>query len=636
MEINTKYLNAALLGSGLGTSIKAICDSVENNILNLNLECIVNNSFGNTTIKKIADEFNIQYENFFWNKNEYSRNLYEKELISLLKNYNVNFVILAGWNHLVSDEFIKSFKYVINLHPALPNSYIGQNCIVQAYDDFQKGKIKFTGSMVHHVSKETDRGEVICSIKIPIYSKDTLKDLGSRQKSYEKGLLIQGIQCIISKYNDELIENLNKQVYVGKVRTVEDIGYNLLLLSTSDRLSAFDRYVCDVPYKGFILNQLSNWWFSNTKDIINNHYLYSKNNFMVVKKTNPIKLEIIIRAYMTGSSNTSIWSMYKKGEREMYGIKFRDGYVKNEKLDNIIITPTTKGEHDYPITEDQIISHNFLTKDEYSFIKTKAIELFTRGQQIADESGFILVDTKYEFGKLDSGEIILIDEIHTCDSSRYWLKETYQNKFENGLEPDKLDKDCIRDWIKKQCNPYEDNLPNVPNEVIENVSNVYKTYYEKLTKLNVEENVNKISKNEFLEDYFKTTHDNLVVILAGSVSDKEHVNKIVKCLDDYNIASLEYYSSAHKNTSKVLEIINFFNEQNRKIIFVTVAGLSNALSGVTSCNTHYPVIACPPFKNNDDMMVNINSTLQCPSKVPVMTILKPLNVALSIHKIFNL
>ena len=215
----------------------------------------------------------------------------------------------------------------------------------------------------------------------------------------------------------------------------------------------------------------------------------------------------------------------------MYGLNFRDGYVKNQKLDEIIITPTTKGEHDYPITEEEIVSQKFLTQEEYDFVTTKALELFKRGQQVASEAGFILVDTKYEFGRLDSGEIILIDELHTCDSSRYWLKETYEDNFNNGKEPDKLDKDCIRDWIKKQCDPYNEEVPEVPVNVVQNVTNVYKTYYEKLTGETLKDEVaQELTREDFLDNYFKKHHNNLVVILSGSPSDKPHALKIKKCL----------------------------------------------------------------------------------------------------------
>ena len=273
---------------------------------------------------------------------------------------------------------------------------------------------------------------------------------------------------------------MNK-IYNGKVRRVEDLGNGELLLSTSNRLSAFDRYICEINNKGIMLNTMSSWWFENTKNIIDNHLINTNNENMKVKKTKPILLEFVVRGYMTGESETSIWTMYKKGSRQMYGTTFRDGYKKNEKLDDIVITTTTKGVKDIPITETEIIEKEYLTKEEYDYIARSSLELFNYGQKVASEKGFILVDTKYEFGKLEDGNIILIDELHTCDSSRFWIQKSYQGSFEKSLEPEKLDKDCIRDWIKSQCDPYKDAIPEVPESIKNKVEEVYLIYTQKLT-----------------------------------------------------------------------------------------------------------------------------------------------------------
>ena len=336
---------------------------------------------------------------------------------------------------------------------------------------------------------------------------------------------------------------------------------------------------------------------------------------------------------MTGSTNTSIWPMYKSGQRNMYGIQFRDGYVKNEKLDEMILTPTTKTANDAPITEQEIISEGYLTKEEFDFIKEKSFELFTYGQKVASERGLLLVDTKYEFGWLND-KIILIDELHTCDSSRYWLKETYQHCMENSIEPYKKDKDVIRDWVKQQCNPYEDEIPNIPEELIEKVEKVYDDYIDLFNQHG--DNRTFYNTKEVLEYYLNEIENQIVIIISGSDSDMTHNKLIQKKLKDKNIYSKIYVCSAHKKTRQVLELLNKYENISKKLCYVTVAGMSNALSGVVSCNTKYPVIACPPFKDQQDMMVNINSTLQCPSNVPAMTILSPTNVALAIKKIFNL
>lgn len=197
---------------------------------------------------------------------------------------------------------------------------------------------------------------------------------------------------------------------------------------------------------------------------------------MIVKKTQPIKLEFVVRDYITGSTNTSLWTMYNNGMRELYDIKLRDGYQKNEKLDITIITPTTKGNKDIPINKQQIIEQNYLTEEEYNFIANKSLELFRYGRQILKEKGIILVDTKYEFGRLDN-KIILIDEIHTSDSSRLWIENTYQHLFNNNKEPEKIDKDIIRDWVKTKCNPYKENIPTIPKDLIEKTYHIYQYYY---------------------------------------------------------------------------------------------------------------------------------------------------------------
>jgi phosphoribosylaminoimidazole-succinocarboxamide synthase len=424
--------------------------------------------------------------------------------------------------------------------------------------------------------------------------------------------------------------------YIGKVRKVSDIGYGRLLLSASDRLSSFDKHICDIKGKGYVLNKMSEWWFKNTTHIIDNHYQYTRGEHMVVTKTEPVKLEFVVRGYMTGSTETSIWPMYKDGKRNMYGINFRDGYKKNEQLDEVILTPTTKGDRDIPIDEEEIVAQEYLDEDEMDFIRETCLELFEHGQMVAESKGLILVDTKYEFGRVD-GRLILIDEIHTCDSSRYWKAETYEERFEAGEEPEKMDKDCIRDHVRKVCDPYKDEIPEIPEDLIKRVEEVYAEFYELFYYDRPEPDEEHVEiVEEMVKDYFHQWSDELVVILAGSENDKEWCKEIEKCLEKEGVFSVTHYSSAHKETQKVLELLEDYEDQDRRIVYVTVAGMSNALSGVTACNVDAPVIACPPFKDKMDMMVNVNSTLQMPSKVPVMTILSPGNVAVAVSRIFKL
>ena len=316
--------------------------------------------------------------------------------------------------------------------------------------------------------------------------------------------------------------------YIGKVRKVTDIGYGYLLMSASDRLSSFDKHICDIKNKGIILNKLSEWWFRNTSQIIKNHFINTVNENMFVRKAKVIPLEFVIRGYMTGSTNTSIWPMYKSGKRDMYGITFRDGYRKNEKLDSIILTPTTKGERDYPITPDHIVEKGYLTINEYKYIKQKSLELFQFGQMVASTKGLILVDTKYEFGIID-GEIILVDELHTCDSSRYWKSGSYVERFLKGEEPEKLDKDCIRDYVKRVCDPYKDEIPTIPSDLISKVESVYNDFYHLFYKDDIVRE--KTDDFQCLVDNFFDNHlDKIVIIISGSTSDYWHCEKIEKYL----------------------------------------------------------------------------------------------------------
>ena len=620
-------MRTVILASGEGTTANSVISAVKSGILNCEILGVVTNR--QQLLHAFEDGVRVEYV-------PPDIADFDKTLLSAVFSVSTDpdLICLLGYNKIVNSKFIKSFPNIINLHPSLPGEYIGKgdDCIQKALNG---GRLK-TGSMVHRVTSSLDRGEVLGSIEVPILPSDSFDTLKSRIKENEKGLIISVIQRFISEFNTSLCGEIsNDKVYIGKVRRVEDIGYGMLLLSASDRLSCFDHHRCDVPMKGTCLNNMSKWWFDATEHIINNHYIYSDGKYMLARKTTPIKLEVVVRGYMTGSSSTSIWTKYKNGEREIYGLTFRDGYKKNEKLDEIVITPTTKGVVDRPITREEIINPvtGYLSEEDYSFIETRALELFKFGQQEADTRGLILVDTKYEFGRLPNGEIILIDEIHTCDSSRYWLKDNYSHLFGEGKEPLKLDKDVVRDYVKEHPDQTD-----IPAELISHVNDVYLTYLRRLVNDDNYCPVNNFaSEEQFLDHCFNNILNEFVVVLAGSVSDRAHVEKIQKCLKDQNVYSRAHFSSAHKNTREVLGLIDGYNSMwgRRRVVFVTVAGRSNALSGVTACNTPYPVIACPPFSDKVDQIVNINSTLQCPSKVPVMTILEPGNVAICVRRMFD-
>lgn len=269
----------------------------------------------------------------------------------------------------------------------------------------------------------------------------------------------------------------------GKVRDSYAFDDQLIIITT-DRQSAFDRELALIPFKGQVLNQCSAWWFERSKPIIDNHLIACPDpNVTIAKKCEVFPVEIIVRAYITGSTNTALWTQYQQGVRNYCGNVLAEGLKKNEKLDKSIITPTTKSTHgDVPISAPEIIAQSHMSAAEWAFIEQKAFDLFAYGQQQAAEHGLILVDTKYEFGKDQQGNIILIDEVHTPDSSRYWLADSYQQRFANGEEPENIDKEFLRLWFAQHCDPYaEETLPTAPDELIIELSSRYIQLYEKIS-----------------------------------------------------------------------------------------------------------------------------------------------------------
>ncbi len=248
-----------------------------------------------------------------------------------------------------------------------------------------------------------------------------------------------------------------KLVKTGKVRDVyisDDSNYHLI---ASDRISAFDRHLTTIPYKGIVLHKTSSWWFNKTKHIVPNHVLDDADErTMKVKSCKVFPIEFVMRSYLTGSTDTSIWKNYEKGCRYYCGHELPDNMIKNEKLHKILLTPTTKDEHDELISEQIIIENNIMTEEQWNTCKEYAYALFEFGQKIASNNGLILVDTKYEFGIDKQGNIILVDELHTPDSSRYWFKNTYEKRMLNKQEPESIDKEIIRKWVKNTYkNPYD-------------------------------------------------------------------------------------------------------------------------------------------------------------------------------------
>ncbi|KAJ3704942.1 hypothetical protein LUZ61_008647 [Rhynchospora tenuis] len=273
--------------------------------------------------------------------------------------------------------------------------------------------------------------------------------------------------CLSETHLDETVPGLSSKAR-GKVRDVYE-GDNYLVLVTTDRQSAFDRVLASIPFKGQVLNETSLWWFEKTRHITPNAVISSPDrNVTIAKRCSVFPVEFVVRGFVTGSTDTSLWTVYNKGVRNYCGNALPEGMVKNQKLPTNILTPTTKAaDHDVPVTPHEIIEMGLMTKDEYDEVSQKALDLFAFGQKVALEHGLLLVDTKYEFGKATDGTIMLIDEVHTPDSSRYWIANSYEERFSSGLEPENVDKEFLRLWFKKNCNPYEDKvLPEAPVELV--------------------------------------------------------------------------------------------------------------------------------------------------------------------------
>ena len=269
----------------------------------------------------------------------------------------------------------------------------------------------------------------------------------------------------------------------GKVRD-NYIQEDKVVMIATDRQSAFDRILASVPFKGQVLNETSLFWFNKTKDIIQNHVIESPDpNVTVAKKCKVLPVEMVVRGYITGVTGTAMWTAYEKGEREFCGNTLPEGLKKNQKLEKPIITPTTKADdHDEKISAEEIIKQGLVEKDLWDKTAKAALDLFQRGTEIAKEHGLILVDTKYEFGLDQNGELTLVDEIHTPDSSRYWIADTYEERFTKDEEPEYFDKEFLRLWFKKNCDPYNDpELPKAPDELIVELSHRYISIYEKIT-----------------------------------------------------------------------------------------------------------------------------------------------------------
>ena len=273
--------------------------------------------------------------------------------------------------------------------------------------------------------------------------------------------------------------------YRGKVRDNYDLPDGRRVIIASDRLSAFDRILCAVPFKGQVLTQTARFWFEATRDICPNHVLdYPDPNVVVARRLDILPVEVVVRGYLAGTTATSVLTLYKAGERQMYGVRLPDGLRDNQRLPQPILTPTSKafdGGHDEPLTPADIVARGLLTAGQWAQLSFYAFSLFARGQAMAAARGLILVDTKYEFGTDAAGTIVLADEIHTPDSSRYWRADSYQARLAAGERPESFDKDFVRSWVAARCDPYRDEIPAIPEDLVLATAAVYIQAFETIT-----------------------------------------------------------------------------------------------------------------------------------------------------------
>ena len=271
----------------------------------------------------------------------------------------------------------------------------------------------------------------------------------------------------------------------GKVRDNYDLPDGRRILVATDRLSAFDIILAAIPCKGQVLTQTARYWFEHTADICSNWAeSYPDPNAVVGRRLRILPVEIVVRGYLAGTTGTSILTQYRAGARHLYGHDFPDGMRDNQALPAPIITPTTKpadGSHDMPLDAAAIAEQGLMTPAQWAEVSAHALALYARGVALAAERGLILADTKYEFGVDETGRVVLADEIHTPDSSRYWRAASFERRFEAGEKPESFDKDFVRNWVAARCDPYHDPIPPIPPDLVAATSDVYVEAYETIT-----------------------------------------------------------------------------------------------------------------------------------------------------------
>jgi len=492
--------------------------------------------------------------------------------------------------------------HIINLHPALPGKFPGAHAI----EDALHSEEKQTGCMVHTVVPKIDTGKIIYQSEVPILIDDTLESLKARIQIVEKSVLILAIIKQLSVISDQH-HNVIRLIAKGKVRDIYDVGSDVLLMDATNRLSSFDQNLCEIPQKGCVLNALSAWWFKQTQHIVPNHLLHteSETGLSFVKKCKVFPIEFVVRGFITGSTNTSMWTLYDQGTREFGDTTVPDGYVKHQRLPFPILTPTSKSTiHDEPMCKELICDiFQLMTEPQYEECKRIALELFSFGQLVAQQKGLLLVDTKYEFGTDPiTGDIILVDEIHTCDCSRFWDAATYEGRFEMGQEPIRFDKDVIREWVKERCDPYvAEPIPEIPLSLIDETSNKYIEFYRKLTGSFFMPGfpTNDIILLAARDNYFGCIHSPQIICF-GDLSDT--FTKKIRNSGAHLSIYREPFSSTISEIEYLIGIIRRKKLTTSDGIFIITPDYENmelVRTLICSSDTKYPVIQLKDYSTNE-------------------------------------
>ncbi|GAA3969135.1 phosphoribosylaminoimidazolesuccinocarboxamide synthase [Hymenobacter antarcticus] len=427
----------------------------------------------------------------------------------------------------------------------------------------------------------------------------------------------------------------------GKVRDSLRAPSGDRLIIVTDRLSAFDSVLeTAISHKGAVLNGLANFWFDKTQHIIPNHVIKLVDaNAMLVKEAEPIKVEMIVRQYLTGS----MWRGYQAGQRTFSGVTVPDGLTKNHPFPQAIVTPTTKEESDREITPDNLVSEGWVTKELYDQMAVKSLMLFAVGSQLLAEKGIVLVDTKYEFGLLN-GKLILIDEMHTPDSSRFWSAEDYARNPETA---EQMDKEYVRQWLI--ANKKDGQYPRaLTPEVAREASRRYLDIYQRITgeALPTAEPETTDAPGSGRHDARARLLANLVAaglikdawvnIVMGSPADKEHCEKIRQQFEGYDVFTQLRVTSAHKNGEAIVGMAEIWNNSIEPGVIIAVADLSNGLGGALAANVNVPVISCPLYQDYAELAMNLNSSVVMPSGTPNLTVVRPDNAAQGALRALNL